>query len=85
METTDVARRVAAELDDVLATIPLVRENERLTTHLFDQLVDLLLESVLVDLRADLASGRLTATEYAVQLTTLAGQCRATGLLQQRA
>ena len=72
-------------MDDVLATLPLVRENERLTTHLYDQLVDLLLESMLVDLRADLAEGRLSPADYAAELASLAGQCRAAGLLDQRA
>lgn len=82
MERTDVAARVTADTDDVLATIPLVANNPRLTGHLFDQLVDLLLEGILVDLRADLAEGRLTAQEFADELATLAAQCRSVGLLE---
>jgi len=82
MDRTDVAARVSADTDDVLATIPLVANNERLTGHLFDQLVDLLLESILVGLRSDLAEGRLTAQEFADELATLATQCRRAGLLE---
>ena len=82
METTDVAKRVASDTDDVLATIPLVANNERLTGHLFDQLVDLLLEGILVGLRADLAEGRITAQEFADELAVLATQCRQVGLLE---
>jgi hypothetical protein len=82
MDRTEVASRVSADTDDVLATIPLVAGNPRLTGHLFDQLVDLLLESVLVGLRDDLAEGRITAQEFADELATLAAQCRAVGLLE---
>lgn len=81
METTDVARRVASETDDVLSTIPLVSGNTHLTDHLWEQLVDLLLESTLVDLRRQLNDGRLTATAYGDELAALAAQCRAAGLL----
>ena len=82
MDRTDVASRVNADTDDVLATIPLVAGNEKLTGHLFDQLVDLLLEGVLVGLRGDLADGRLTAQEFADELAKLATQCRRVGLLE---
>ena len=83
METTDVARRVASDTDDVLATIPLVSGNRHLTDHLFDQLVDLLLEGMLVDLRRQLHEGFLTSGEYGEELATLAAQCRAAGLLSR--
>ena len=83
MESTDVARRVASDTDDVLATVPLVRGNQQLTDHLFSQLVDLLLESILVDLRSKLSDGRITAAEYATTLSELARQCRSVGLLQR--
>ena len=82
METTELARRVAADTDDVLATLPLVRENDELVGHLFHQLVDLLLEGILLDLRHQLVDGRLTASEYAAELTRLATQARAAGLLR---
>lgn len=83
MESTEVARRVASDTDDVLATVPLVRGNQQLTDHLFSQLVDLLLESILVDLRSELSDGRITAAEYATTLSELARQCRTVGLLQR--
>ena len=81
METTELARRVAADTDDVLATLPLVRENDDLVAHLFHQLVDLLLEGLLLDLRRQLIDGDLTASEYAVELARIATQARAAGLL----
>ena len=83
MESTEVAKRVANDTDDVLATLPLVRGNHQLTDHLFSQLVDLLLEGILVDLRHELADGRISAAEYASTLSELARQCRTVGLLQR--
>jgi hypothetical protein len=74
---TDVDR----ELDDALSTVWLVRGNERLSTRLFDQVVDLLLERILLDLRTELVAGRVTATTFANELARLADQCRAVGLL----
>ena len=78
-----MARRVESETQDVLATISFVRENPPLTERLFDQLVDLLLEGVLVELRSQLGDGTLTAADYAAELATLATQCRAVGLLDR--
>ena len=74
---TDVDR----ELDDALSTLWLVRGNDQLSTRLFDQVTDLLLERILLDLRTELVAGRLTATTFATELARLADQCRAVGLL----
>jgi len=74
---TDVDR----ELDDALSTLWLVRGNEQLSTRLFDQVVDLLLERILLDLRTELVAGNLTASSFANELARLADQCRAVGLL----
>lgn len=81
METREVARRVEADIEDVLGTIPLVVANAALTDRLFDQLVDLLLESMLVELRTQLLHGELDARAYGEELTRLADRCRAVGLL----
>jgi len=78
-----VAKRVANDTADVLATIPLVSGNTHLTDHLFEQLVDLLLEGMLVDLRSQLVQGVITSGEYASELASLAAQCRAVGLLDR--
>jgi hypothetical protein len=78
---TDVDR----ELDDALSTVWLVRGNEQLSARLFDQVVDLLLERMLLDLRTELVAGRLTAVEFANQLARLADQCRTVGLLAPNA
>lgn len=74
---TDVDR----ELDDALTTAWLVRGNEQLSGRLFDQIVDLLLERVLLGLRTELVEGDLTASSFATELARLADQCRAVGLL----
>lgn len=74
--------RVANDLDDVLATIPLVQWNEALADRMFARLVDLLLEGIAHDLRDGLAAGRLTTVEYGAQLRELAHQCRMSGLLE---
>lgn len=78
---TDVDR----ELDDALSTVWLVRGNDALASRLFDQVVDLLLERILLDLRTELVAGRVTAAEFAHQLATLADQCRSVGLLSSDA
>ena len=74
---TDVDR----ELDDALSTLWLVRGNQQLSDRLFDQVVDLLLERTLLDLRTRLVAGELTANTFATELARLADQCRAVGLL----
>lgn len=74
---TDVDR----ELDDALSTLWLVRGNAQLSGRLFDQVVDLLLERILLDLRSELVAGHLTATTFANELARLADQCRTVGLL----
>jgi hypothetical protein len=81
VETREVARRVEADIEDVLGTVPLVAANPGLTDRLFDQLVDLLLESMLVELRAQLAHGAINPRQYGEELSRLADQCRAVGLL----
>jgi hypothetical protein len=83
METTEVAKRVADDTADVLATIPLVAANQELTDHLFDQLVDLLLEGMLIDLRARLTAGDIDDDGYTQELAALAMQCRDVGLLDR--
>jgi hypothetical protein len=81
MEIQRVAEHLATETDDVLATLPLVTGNKRLTDRLFDQLVELLLEGLVLDLRAQLEAGDLAVGEYGNKLAELAAQCRQVGLL----
>lgn len=83
VEVRGVAQRVATDTDDVLATLPLVRGNERLTDRLYEQLVDLLIESILVDLRTSLLDGAISAADYGAALAELAAQCRRVGLLER--
>ena len=81
MERQNLVTDVDRELDDALSTLWLVRGNEQLSTRLFDQVTDLLLERILLDLRSELVAGRLSATTFANELARLADQCRAVGLL----
>lgn len=81
MERPSLVTDVDRELDDALSTLWLVRGNERLSARLFDQIVDLLLERTLLDLRGQLVAGELTANGFATELARLADQCRAVGLL----
>jgi hypothetical protein len=76
-----LAHRIDQDTDDVLATLPLVRENTALVDRLFDQLVDLLVEALFLDLRNELAEGRLDREGYTEALTALAADCRRAGLL----
>ena len=81
MDRRSLATDVDRELDDALSTVWLVRGNEQLSERLFDQVVDLLLERILLDLRTDLVAGKLTANIFAAELARLADQCRSVGLL----
>lgn len=67
---------------DVLATIPLAQNNQPLTDQLFEQLVALLLASLLLDLGDQLSRGDLTLEAYVAERAELATQGRAAGLLE---
>jgi hypothetical protein len=73
--------RVTAEQDEVLCILQLVKGDDELERRLFDQLVDLLVESVFLDLRTDFLAGRLDRDEYVDELANLADRCRVAGLL----
>jgi hypothetical protein len=72
---------VADETTDVLHTLLLVGDNERLQDQLFSQLVDLLLEGILVEQRAALERGSLSPLRFCVEREELVSQCRAVGLI----
>jgi hypothetical protein len=76
-----IVNDVDQELDDALATLWLVRENDQLSGRMYEQIVDLLLERILLDLRGELVAGHLTASMFASELARLAEQCRGVGLL----
>jgi len=76
-----VTEHLAIETDDVLATLPLVAHNESLTDRLFTQLVELLLEGIVLEIRAAFEAGEIRVAEYGNQLAELAAQCRRVGLL----
>ena len=73
--------RVASEQDDVLCTVPLVEHDPELRERVWGQLVDLLVESMFLDLRHDFLRGDLDRAAYVAALTELADRCRSVGLL----
>lgn len=85
MDRKALATDVDRELDDALSTLWLVRGNDQLSARLFDQMTDLLLERILLGLRAELVAGTITASDFANQLAKLADQCRHVGLLSPQA
>ena len=76
-----MTEHLAIETDDVLATLPLVAHNASLTDRLFTQLVELLLEGIVLEIRAAFEAGEIRVAEYGNQLAELAAQCRRVGLL----
>jgi hypothetical protein len=73
--------RVAAEQDDVLCTLQLVQGDGALEDHLFEQLVNLLVEGMFLELRQSYLDGGIDRDAYVAQLADLAAHCRRTGLL----
>lgn len=78
---TRLMRRIDREQDDLLGTLQLVRGDAELTDHLFDQLVDLLVESMFLELRRRHLDGSIAREDYVAELAELAQQCRDAGLL----
>jgi hypothetical protein len=74
-------QRVGQEMDDVLGTLQLVRGDDLLEEHLFDQLVDLLVEGLFLDLRQQYLEGSVAREAYVEELAGLAELCRDAGLL----
>ena len=82
MESHDrLSSQVAKEQDDVLGTLQLVRGDALLEDRLFDQLVDLLVESLFLDLRKQHLDGALQGDQYVAELGALSAICRDVGLL----
>jgi hypothetical protein len=79
-----VRRRITHDIDDTLTTLPMLHGSKRLADELFDRLVDLLLESILVDLAERVADGEIDQDRLQAELLDLANQCRAVGLLLPR-
>jgi hypothetical protein len=73
--------RVDQEQDDLLATLQLIDGDDALEQRLCDQLVDLLVESMFLDLRGRFLDGILDRDEYVAELADLAQLCRDAGLL----
>jgi hypothetical protein len=74
-------QRVDQEQDDVLGTIQLVQGDPVLEARLFEQLVDLLVETLFLDLRQRFLDGQVGRDAYLTELAGLAEECRQAGLL----
>jgi hypothetical protein len=73
--------RVAKEQDDILGAVQLVQGDDALQERLFDQLVDLLVESLFLDLRQQYIDLDVTRERYVEEISRLADRCRDVGLL----
>lgn len=76
-----LVNRVVEEQDDILGTIQLIDGDPELQDRLYEQLVDLLVESMFLDLREDHLAGATDRDEYVAALAALADRCRRVGLL----
>ena len=79
-----LGERVDRDTDEVLATLLLVADDEELARRVADQLVDLLVESLFLDLRRRLSAGELDRASFSDEVARLASQCREAGLLPLR-
>ena len=78
--STEIARQVAQDVDDVLDGILLLGAVDQPVDRLFDKLVDLLVESLFLTLREEMTSGALSRVEF----VTMAARCQDHGLLPLR-
>jgi hypothetical protein len=76
-----LAATVAAEQDDLLGVLPLVRDDELLADHVFGRLVDLLVEGLFLELRYRRDVGELDQADYLDAVDELVRECRRAGLL----
>jgi hypothetical protein len=76
-----LAATVAAEQDDLLGVLPLVRDDSTLADHVFGRLVDLLVEGLFLELRYQRDVGHLSGEDYLTEVDDLVWQCRRAGLL----
>jgi hypothetical protein len=80
MEIRQTARRISREMDEVLASAPFAAGNRALADEIYAYLVDLLAQSILVDLAGQRDEGAIDDAGYAAALATFAHECRAVGL-----
>ena len=78
--STEVARQVAQDIDDVLDAILLLGAVDQPVGRVFDKLTDLLVESLFLSLRAELADGTLERADF----VAMAARCLDAGLLPLR-
>ncbi len=79
-----LADQLDREVDDVLAALQLVAGEPALLDHLFEDLVDLLVEALFVDARARLHNDQLDNDQYLDEVGSLVARCARAGLLRPR-
>ncbi|MBI1843353.1 MAG: hypothetical protein HYR89_01860 [Actinobacteria bacterium] len=83
MSVVEAHAQVNKQIDDLLATIYLVRDNNELVERLFDQLVNDLVELTFLETHLDFEEGVIDLRDFQEQIATLTRQCRAMGLPHQ--
>lgn len=80
MQASEAHQLINRQIDDLLATIFLVRDNVKLVERLFDQLVDELVELSYLETHLDFESGVIDLRQYQGEMASLTDQYRAVGL-----
>ncbi len=80
MSAHEIHEQVNKEIDDLLVTIYLVRDNAELVERLFAQLVNSLVELAFVETHLEFASGVIDLRVYQDETSTLNRQCQEMGL-----
>lgn len=80
MSAHELHEQVNKEIDDLLVTIYLVRDNAELVERLFAQLVNNLVELAFVATHLEFATGVIDLRVYQEETSTLNRQCQEMGL-----
>ena len=83
MSVVEAHAQVNKQIDDLLATIYLVRDNHELVERLFEQLVNDLVELTFLETHLDFEGGVIDLRDFQEQIATLRRQCQAMGLPHQ--
>lgn len=80
MSAHEIHEQVNKEIDDLLVTIYLVRDNAELVERLFAQLVNSLVQLAFVETHLEFATGAIDLSVYQEETLTLSRQCQEMGL-----
>ncbi len=80
MGAQDIHDQVNQQIDDLFATIYLVRDNSELVERLFAQLVNNLVELAFLETHLEFEAGVIDLRSYQQEIKTLTNQCERMGL-----